>query len=279
MRRVLKIAAALVFLAGVQLFLFPLRTGRYFAWTIDSPTSAVFLGACYWSALGLEIGAARAQQWYRARIAAPAVLVFTVATLAVTIDHFDKLHLDHDLPLPTRAVTWAWLAIYTIVPVVMTVGLVVQKRLPTGAPPPSRLPGVVRAVLTALAVLFIGLGLALLLAPDWADGAWPWNLTSLTTGLVGAWLLGLGTAAAHGRLLDDRDSLRPLAITGVAFGALQAVALTRHGDELDWSRPSAGIYVAVLAVLSAISTWALLPSSPQPVATSSEERTSVATAR
>jgi hypothetical protein len=258
MRGVLEVAAVLVFLAGVQLFLFPLRTGRYFAWTIDTPMSAVFLGASYWSAIGLELGAARSREWYRARVAVPAVLVFTVTTLVVTIGHFDKLHLDHGLPLSTRAVTWVWLAIYTIVPIVMIVGLVAQRRLPTGAPPPSGLPSVVRFVLTGLAVLLIGLGVALLVAPDWADGAWPWPLTSLTSGLVGAWLLGLGTAAAHGRLLDDREALRPLAITGVAFGVLQTIALVRHGDDLDWGSLSAYVYLAVLAVLTAVSVWALL---------------------
>ena len=46
-RIVLLVAAALVFLAGVQLFVFPLRTDEYFAWTIASPMTAVFLGAAY----------------------------------------------------------------------------------------------------------------------------------------------------------------------------------------------------------------------------------------
>ena len=36
MRRLLYVAAALVFLAGIPLFVFPTRTDRYFAWTIDS---------------------------------------------------------------------------------------------------------------------------------------------------------------------------------------------------------------------------------------------------
>jgi hypothetical protein len=46
----------------------------------------------------------------------------------------------------------------------------------------------------------------------------------------------------------------------VVFGALQVVALARHGDELDWgSAPAAG-YVAVLSVLTVVSGWSLLPS-------------------
>jgi hypothetical protein len=193
MRRLLYVAALLVFLAGVQLFVFPLRTDRYFAWTIDSPMTAVFLGASYWSAVGLEVGAGRAARWSGARIAVPAVFVFTTVTLVVTLVHLESFHLDGDLPLTTRAVTWAWLAIYAVVPVLMVAATVSQRRESTG-------------------------------------------------------------------LLDDRASLRPLGITGVVFGVLQIVALARHGEELDWgSAPAAG-YLAVLAVLSAVSAWSLLPS-------------------
>ena len=62
MRRLLYVAAALVFLAGIPLFVFPERTDRYFAWTVDSRMTSVFLGAAYWSAIGLELAAARARR-------------------------------------------------------------------------------------------------------------------------------------------------------------------------------------------------------------------------
>jgi hypothetical protein len=271
MRRMLYVAAALVFLAGVQLFVFPLRTDRYFAWTIDSPMTAVFLGASYWSAVGLEVGAARAARWSGARIAVPAVFVFTTATLVVTLVHLDLFHLDGDLPLSTRMVTWAWLAVYTAVPILMVVATVAQSRSstqvpdhgrvrdPGGPPDPGGLPVAVRAVLLALAAVLLGLGMALLIAPGWADAAWPWPLTPLTGRADGAWLLGLGTAAADALLLNDRRSLRPLGITGVAFGVLQAVALARHGDELDWTGAPAVVYLVVVATLAIVSAWSLLP--------------------
>jgi hypothetical protein len=259
MRLLLSVAAVLVFLAGVQLFVFPLRTETYFAWTIGSPMTATFLGASYWSAIGLELGGARARRWADARVAVPAVFVFTTLTLVVTFVHLDNFHLDAQNDLGTRAVTWAWLAVYAAVPVLMILAAVAQRRLSTAVPPPSGLPPVVRAVLAVLAVLLLGLGVALLIAPGWADAAWPWSLTPLTGRAVGAWLVGLGTAAAHALLLDDRGSLRPLAITGVAFGVLQAIALARHGGELDWAGAPAAVYVAVLVILSAVSVWALVP--------------------
>ena len=108
-----------------------------------------------------------------------------------------------------------------------------------------------------LAVLILGFGAGLFLAPLWADGAWPWLLTPLTARAIGAWLIGLGVAAAHARVIDDLASIRPLAVTGVLFGVLQAVALLRHGDELDWGNPSSWVYVIVLAVLAGAGARAL----------------------
>jgi hypothetical protein len=262
MRWLFGVAAALVFLAGVQLFVFPLRTERYFAWTIASPMTAVFLGASYWSAVGLELVAARSATWERARVAVPAVFVFTTLTLVVTLGHLETFHLDAGLGRGTRLVTWAWLAVYTIVPVLMAVAWVIQRGSSTVVAAGSGLPLLVRFVLLALATVLLGLGVALLIAPQWADAAWPWALTPLTGRAVGAWLVGLGTAAAHAVLLDDRSSLRPLAVTGVAFGVLQTLALVRHGDELDWSGAPAALYVAVLALLTAVSAWALVSTEP-----------------
>jgi hypothetical protein len=258
MRRLLYVAAVLVFLAGVQLFVFPLRTDRYFAWTIASPMTAVFLGASYWSAIGLELAAARAGRWAEARVAVPAVFVFTSLTLVVTLVHLDTFHLEGDLDLGTRLVTWAWLAVYTAVPVLMVVAWLAQRRASTAVPPPTGLPLLVRGVLAMLTVALLALGAALLVAPGWADAAWAWPLKDLTGRAIGAWLVGLGTAAGHALLLDDRPSLRPLAVTGVAFGALQGLALARHGDELDGGAPTVG-FVATLVVLTAVSAWALVP--------------------
>jgi hypothetical protein len=278
-RRLLVVAAVLVFLAGVQLFVFPLRTDEWFAWTIDSPMTAVFLGASYWSAVGLELTAARAARWAGARIAIPAVFVFTTITMVVTLVHIDRFHLDSPLPVGTRAVTWAWLAVYAVVPVLMVLAVLAQRRRSVAVPAPSGLPTPVRAALVAIAAVLLVLGTALLIDPAAADGAWPWPVTPLTGRAIGAWLVGLGVAAAHARLLDDVVSLRPLAITGVAFGVLQAVALLRHGDELAWDEPAAYGYVAVLVAVAAVSLWALLASTVRSVEPSPVRASAAASGR
>ena len=77
MRVLLVVAAVLVFLAGLQLTLFPTRTAEWFSWTIDVPMTAVFLGAAYWSSAVLEVAGARSRTWSRARLTVWTVLVFT----------------------------------------------------------------------------------------------------------------------------------------------------------------------------------------------------------
>ena len=258
LRWLLGVAAGLVFLAGVQLFVFPLDTDTRFAWTIASPMTAVFLGASYWSAVGLELSGARARRWTVARVAVPAVFVFTALTFVVTMVHLDKFHLAAELAAVTRGVAWAWIAVYAVVPLLMAVAWWVQSRAGTAVPPPAGLPPLLRGILAVLAVVLLVLGAALLLAPGWADAAWPWPLTPLTGRAIGAWNVGLGVAAAHAWLVDDAPSLVPIGVTGVLFGTLQTVALLRHGGELDWSSPSAVGYVVVLAAITVVGAWLLV---------------------
>jgi hypothetical protein len=236
-----------VFLAGVQLFVFPLRTDRYFAWTITPPMTAVFLGASYWSSLVFEWSAARRRRWADARIAVPTVFVFTVLTLAATLIHVDKFHFGTEFEASTRVVTWVWLAIYVLVPLIMVVLAVVQHRQPgvdVGRTHP--LPAWVRAVIAAEALLLLAVGVALFAHPEGTAGIWPWSLTPLTARAVGAWCIGLGVAAAQAWWEHDTERLQPAAHAFVAFSALQAIALARHGDAVDWDRPVAWVYVAFL---------------------------------
>ncbi len=258
MRGLLVVAGVLVVLAGVQLFVFPLRTATYFAWTIQPPMTAVFLGAAYWSSAVFEWMGARSRTWAGARIAVPTVFVFTTLTLVVTLVHLEKFHLGAEFPGSTRAVTWAWIAIYAVVPVLMAVVWVAQARVPGTDPPRTApLPAALTALVAAQAVLFVVVGLLLLVRPASATW-WPWTVTPLTGRAIGAWVLSLGVAAAHAVLERDAVRLRPAAGADVAFALLQGVALLRHGGDLDWRSATSWVYVAVLVAMFGIGTWTLL---------------------
>jgi hypothetical protein len=116
LRWLLIVASVLVALAGLQLFVFTSRTSGFFAWTIANPLAGAFLGGSYVAAVPIEALAARQPVWANARIAVPAVSVFTVLTLAVTLMHLGQFHLGRQFAAGTQIVTVAWIAIYVLVP-------------------------------------------------------------------------------------------------------------------------------------------------------------------
>ena len=250
MRRLLFTASVLVLLAGIQLFVFTGQTSHFFAFTIANPLAAAFLGAAYWAAVAIEALAGRQALWANARIAVPAVLVFTVLTLAVTLTHLGQLHLGSQHPAGTQIVTVAWIAIYVLVPALMLILLVVQARTPGTDPPRTAgLPAWLYAVLAAQAIVLLGLGIALFAAPAQAASLWPWRLTPMMAQATGAWLIALGVAAAHALAERDARRLRPAAAGSILLAAALAVALARYPHQFAWRSASGIAYLIFLATM------------------------------
>jgi hypothetical protein len=249
-RWLLLAASVLVALAGIQLFVFTERTGSFFAWTIANPLAAAFLGACYWAAVPIEALAARQPVWANARIAVPAVFVFTALTLAATLTHLGQFHLGGQYPATARIVTAAWIVIYAAVPVLMLIALAVQARVPGADPPrPAGLPAWTCAVLAVQAIVLLGAGLALYAAPGHAAQAWPWALTPLAAQATGAWLISLGVAAGHALAEQDPGRLRPAAAGAIVLAALQFAALARYPHRFAWQSPAGTVYLIFLATV------------------------------
>src|SRR5206468_11630163 len=103
-------AGALVFLAGLQLTVLTEQTNEYFAWTITPPLTAAFLGAAYWAAVPVEVIAARQTIWAKARVAVPAIWLFTTLTLVATLVHFDRFHFSSPIA-SAQGAAWFWLEI------------------------------------------------------------------------------------------------------------------------------------------------------------------------
>lgn len=259
MRRLLILAGVLVSLAGIQLFVFPERTAEYFAWTIDPPLTAVFLGASYFASAVFEFSAAREKLWANARISVPTVFVFTLTTLIVTLIHLDRFHFGAEFALTTRAVTWLWLAIYAVVPVAMAVLWWNQSRSP-GVEPPRQvpLPAWLKVLTGVQGVVLLGGGAALLIVPATIAEVWPWTLTPLTGRAIGAWLLSLGVAAAHSLLEGDLRRLAPAAWAYLGFAVLQTWALARYPGDMAWGEPMAYAYLVFLASTLVVGAAALI---------------------
>jgi hypothetical protein len=260
MRWILYIASGLVFISGIQLFVLTEQTDQFFAWTINPPLTAAFLGAAYWASCAMEFTAARQPDWPRARIAVPAVFLFTALTLIVTLLHIDRFHLTRPEPL-ARAAAWAWLAVYAIVPIAMGIVFLLQARQ-RGAEQPRRypLPLAIKSIIGVQGLILFLVGVVLLITPELLIPDWPWKITPLTGRAIGAWGTALGVALAHALWENDWQRIKVSTISYTIFGALELVALARYPGDIDWSRPQSIIYTLFMVSVLAAGLYSWLRS-------------------
>lgn len=243
-RVMLYISTVLVLAISLFLFLFPSRTETLFSWTINPPLTAAFLGASYLVSAPLTFFSARETAWARARIAVPGVLLFTVLTTITTFIHLDRFHLASPNPF-TRFVTWVWILVYILDPLLLGLALIMQLRLPRVDPPrDAPLPPWYRLLLAVLGLPMFLLGIIMMISPGAIIPSWPWELTPLTCRAVGAWLAGIGFVLLQAIWENDWSRLRGMTIATASLGILQLFNLARFPATLAWGSPSGIIYVA-----------------------------------
>jgi hypothetical protein len=249
LRMTLWLFAALALVAGVLLFVLSEETDRFFSWTIKPPLTAAFLGASYWAAFVLLAWSARQRSWARVRATMLPVLAIAVLLLIATIVHEDRFHRD--------LFGWFWMTVYAIVPVALAVGIWRQLRVPGSDDIERRpLPPWLRAALAVQALVMIGVGAALFLAPAEADAIWPWNLTALTARAIGAFVLGFGLAAAHAAVENDLNRFEGAAFAYTALGVLELLALARYPSDLTGGSLDSWLYAGFLAAVVAVGGYA-----------------------
>jgi hypothetical protein len=258
MRRLLLVASILVLLVGIPLVLRPEQTADYFAWTIQPPLTAAFLGSAYWASFLLEFEGSRRRTWDQARVAVPAVFVFTVLTLVATLNNLEKFHFG-DPGVITSIVTWGWLIVYAVVPGIMAVVWVRQSRAPGVDEPRLRpTPMWFRAVGAAIGIALVAYGVALFLWPGEVAESWPWALTTLTAQAVAAWLIGIGVASVHAAREGDWKRIEAAMAANFALAVLELFALARFSDDVDWDRTNGWTYLVIvlgLGVMGAYGWW------------------------
>ncbi len=265
MRVLLGIFCALTALAVGALFVLSGNTAETFAWTIQPPVTAAFLGAGYGAGFVLVVLSLRDPVWAHSRVPVITVLVFVVLTLLATLLHIDRLHLSAEagpVSLLAEGTAWFWLAVYVVVPVGMAVLLVLQERAPGADPVPSHpVPRPLRAALAVESALLSAVGAVLFVSPAAATGSWPWQLTPFTARVVAAWLLAFGIATGVAAVAGDLARLRSAAVAYTVFGLLVLVAVARYAGSLDWGGPSAWVLMAGTAAVVATGAagWRLAP--------------------
>jgi len=245
------VGAGLVFIAGVQLFVLAEYTDRYFAWTIQPPLTAAFLGAFYWCALAVIYFGGQGGVWARARAGMPAVVLFTTLVLVATLLHLDRFHLNSSTPF-TLFATWVWIAVYVLVPPALVALWLWQLRVPGDDPPRTEaLPSWYRGIVSVQIAALVALGAMMFVAPQVTAQLWPWMLTPLTARAVSAWLLALALLLTFAIRENDWDRFRSTAVSCTVLGVLQLLALARYPGEVAWGGASTWVYLLfVLSVLA-----------------------------
>ena len=268
MRVLLGAFAVLTALGTVALFVLAKTTEQTFAWTIEPPLTAAFLGAGYAAGFVLVVMSMRASRWADVRVPVLTIFVFVVLTLVATLLNLDKLHFDGDfaaLGALAKGAAWFWLAVYVVLPVAMLVLLVVQERAPGGDPPAQHpVPPLLRAALGVESAVLLFVGAALFAVPTTAATLWPWALTPFTAPVTAAWLLAFGVATALAAFAGDLHRLRTATIAYTVFGVLVLVAVLRFPGTVAWERPIAWLFLAmtVAVVLTGAAGWRAAPSGP-----------------
>jgi hypothetical protein len=253
--------SSLTVLAFVALFILAENTESTFAWTIQPPLTAAFLGSGYAAGTVLVLLSLREWAWANVRIPFLTIFVFVVLTLVATLMHVNKMHFDDDfagLDMLAKGAAWFWLAVYVVVPVAMLVLLVRQERAP-GDDPPARhpVPTALRVPLAVESVALLVVGALLFIDPTTATTVWPWPLTPFTARVVAAWLLAFGLATALAALMGDLHRLRTATIAYTVFGVLILVCVLRFAGTVTWDRPVAWLFVAldVAVILTGAAGW------------------------
>ena len=248
--------ALLTFLAASQLLLFGGSTDRYFAWTITVEPMAGFLGAAYAAGFVLSVLSLRQARWERVRVTVVAVTAFTMLALVPTLIHLHKLHLMMGAPA-ARFAAWFWLIVYLITPPACVAVLIrqeVAKRSPVRHVMPmplwlAALIGLQGAILAGVGgILFVRSIRVHELTSD-AMHFWPWRLTPLTAGIVGAWLIAFGVAAVTAIWQRDLADLVVPATGYAAFGLFELLVLFRYRTDVRPDSPWRWVYLVFLATV------------------------------
>jgi hypothetical protein len=249
-------------LLGFPLFVFAASTATLFAWTIDPPLTAAVLGANYWASVALALWAARERWWAHGRISISVALVFAPITTAATFLHIGVFHTGSTGF--TLFVTWFWIVAYTLYPVQLAWMLARQLRTPGGDPPRTRpLPGWLRALFTAQAIVLIPVGAVMFVAPDTVSGGWPWTtveggpIAALALQALSAWVLAFGVLAAHAVRENDVDRIRPALLAYPVLLVLHAIALARFGGVMRWDAPGTYVYLAYLGSCAVVAAFGI----------------------
>jgi hypothetical protein len=248
-RMIAAIVVPFLVLAWVILFWFPQLSGERFAWQIQPPMTAVFMGAGYLGGSWLFINAIIGKRWHAIQAGFLPVTAFTWAMLAATILHWERFDFRH-LPF------LIWFGLYVVTPFLVPWMWLHNRGVDPGAPGSSgrTVPAAARWGLRFLGGFLLLYALAGFIFPDWLVASWVWKLSPLTARIMSGWfaLLGVGGLVISS---DARWSAWRVGIQAIGiWHALVLVGALMHagdftGGLLNWYTISVALALLAMAGL------------------------------
>ena len=220
----------------------------WYAWPIKPAPSAALMGAGYAMGIaGIVLTLFRVRRWASVAIPVYGFFGLSLAHVAVTLLHAQRFRWDYPL-------TWAWLAVYSVIPVGVIVAHWRQARQgERGERPPETLPASLRMACVALGVLTLALAVALFVVPLELARAWPWSVTPLMLRIFACWYGFVGALLLLCALARSPRGWPVSTIMLIVWNALALMVPVLHGLVL---QPGLMVWLVFHAVSLLVCIWA-----------------------
>jgi hypothetical protein len=233
---------ALVILWGM-----PDRTADAWAWTIEPELTPIFLGAGYGAGAYFFLRTFLSDRFPPSSAGIFGAAFFAALMLIATLIHWDRFN-HGDAPLIGALVFYGWVGVYIVSPFVVFALWWFNRRTDSGRPAPGDaiVPHWVRRIAQLVAAgSFVGAAF-FFLAPDEAIDAWPWQLTPLTSRVIGAFTAQVGVGALLISLDSRWSSWKLIVQTFFVATALLLIGAVRALDDFDTGNPLTYAYLGGL---------------------------------
>jgi hypothetical protein len=219
----------------------PENTQQHFSWTIKPEVTAALLGGFYISAASFYVLALLALRWDNIRVFVPASIVFSSIELLATIIHWDKFAVG---TTPFNV----WFVSYLLPPPLFIYFYWWHQKRAAPIPRANDEPfaPALRTIMLALGGIVALYGLLVFIMPSVLIAIAPIIFTPLTARAFSGWVVALGMLLVLAARENDRTRARLISPFFILLLPAVAIEMSRFSDQIDWSRPSIYLAVAVL---------------------------------
>lgn len=245
-RRLVWVLLILAIANGGFLYFLPTLAKTHYAWSIQPPINAAFMGAGYLAgmvATGLALFSAR--YWRSVRALFPGFFVLGSTLFIATLMHAGRFKWDY-------ALTWIWTLVYLSIPIGAAVVWRWHERR-SSAPVDARLRWVQIGSL-GLGVVVTLFATGLYVWPHLWLSVWPWPITPLLARVFAGWYFLSGLLLlATGLSLQQAREIPVAHATIAAWNALSLLLLLIYPESL--RSETVWVWAALHGVLLVFSSW------------------------